>query len=50
MVQNAQRKVWDTPRVRRFGTFVEATQQCTDKDLGSSDGITFQGQPIGCSD
>ena len=39
---------WSTPKVARFGTFRELTQQYCDKTLGNGDGFTFMGQPITC--
>lgn len=47
-MENVSRKVWQTPRASRYGTFAEATAGC-DKKLGSSDGFTFLGQPIVCA-
>jgi hypothetical protein len=45
---NAPKRQWVTPDIRRFGTFEAATLGCN-KDLGSSDGFTFQGQGIACT-
>jgi hypothetical protein len=40
------RKEWQAPELRRFGSFEEMTKQ--DKDfLSPSDGYTFRGDPIG---
>jgi hypothetical protein len=36
---------WETPELRKFGTFEAATQRCI-KALGSSDGFTFQGVAV----
>jgi hypothetical protein len=41
---------WAVPSIRRYGTFEAATQRYgCDKDLGATDGFTFQGQAIACA-
>ena len=42
------KRAWTKPTIRTYGTFESTTQEC-DKDLGSSDGFTFQGQAIVCT-
>lgn len=39
---------YESPRLTRLGDVFELTLGC-DKDLGSTDGFTFQGQDIVCS-
>lgn len=47
---NASMKVWQTPRVSRYGAFAEATAQAAcNKDFGGDDGFTFQNQPVVCT-
>jgi hypothetical protein len=41
-----EKRSWTAPKVQKYGTFVAAT--LCDKDLGSTDGFTFQGQAIVC--
>ncbi len=41
------KRVWDSPTLTIFGSVESLTQgPCTNKDLGSTDGLTFQGNPI----
>ena len=40
------KKAWESPSLIVFGSVESLTQNCTNKQLGSSDGFTFQGQPI----
>ncbi len=40
-----EKRQWIAPEVRAFGAFEAATQACI-KDLGSSDGFTFQGVTV----
>jgi hypothetical protein len=47
-VTDTTRKQWVQPTIRRYGTFETATQGC-DKNLGSTDGFTFQGLAIVCA-
>jgi hypothetical protein len=47
MWMTEQKRRWVAPAVQSFGTFEAATRAC-DKTLGSTDGFTFQGQPIVC--
>lgn len=39
------KRQWVAPQIKRFGSFEAATQTCI-KDLGSSDGFTFQGNTV----
>jgi hypothetical protein len=39
------KRQWVAPEIKRFGSFEAATQTCI-KDLGSSDGFTFQGNTV----
>jgi hypothetical protein len=41
---NSGKRLYTTPQVTVHGTLEELTKQ--DKDLGGSDGFTFQQQPI----
>ena len=43
-MEEAKRQ-WESPVVRKFGSFEAATQKCI-KALGSSDGFTFQGNDV----
>jgi len=40
-----EKRQWVAPQIKRFGSFEAATQTCI-KDLGSSDGFTFQGNTV----
>jgi hypothetical protein len=41
------RKVWDHPTLTIFGSVESLTQGvCTNKNFGSSDGLTLMGTPI----
>lgn len=40
-----EKKHYSQPMVREYGTLEEITKQ-TNKELGGSDGMTFQQQPI----
>lgn len=39
------KKKWVSPKIRRFGTFEVATQDCFNKESGIGDAWTFQQQP-----
>ncbi len=46
---NKKAQSWSVPSIRRYGTFEAATQRYgCDKNLGATDGFTFQGQAIAC--
>lgn len=40
------KKVWESPVLIFYGSVESLTQNCSNKQFGSSDGFTFQGQPI----
>ena len=42
------KKEWAMPRLTVYGS-IETITQCTDKDFGSTDGFTLQGNPITCA-
>jgi len=44
MKQN-EKQTWSTPRLTVFGD-VEVITQANNKVFGTSDGFTFQGQPV----
>ncbi|MGQ0704428.1 MAG: lasso RiPP family leader peptide-containing protein [Gemmatimonadales bacterium] len=47
-----EESMYEKPVLQRFGTFRELTTQgvpCTDKDFGSSDGLTLRGVDITCA-
>jgi hypothetical protein len=47
-MQETPKQEWVSPTVQRYGTFETATQYC-DKQLGGTDGFTFQGMAIVCA-
>jgi hypothetical protein len=42
------KKAWEEPKLVVHGDVVRITQSCTDKQYGSSDGMTFMGVAITC--
>jgi hypothetical protein len=47
-MESTPKKVWEPPKVQRYGTFEAATKGC-DKMYGGSDGFMFQGVDIVCA-
>jgi hypothetical protein len=45
-MDSVAKKVYSAPKLTVHGSVEEITQECTNKDFGSSDGWTFQGTPI----
>jgi len=41
-----EKKVYTPPQLTVHGTVAEITMASTNKDLGGSDGLTFQQQPV----
>jgi len=44
----SEKKPYSTPKLTVHGAVEEITKQFCNKDLGGSDGFTFQNQPIQC--
>lgn len=48
MAERSKKKVWSRPTLVVYGNVEEITAGC-DKNYGTSDGYTFQGQAIVCT-
>lgn len=44
--ERRDRPAYESPRIAVLGTLHEITLACTNKELGGSDGYTFQQSPI----